>query len=183
MKIIVEEYNPIWAEQFQQVKAQLEKILDGVSFISIEHVGSTSVPGLAAKPILDIDVIVTAANLDSTKKALTENGNYVYRGEMDVPDRHVFRKHGELPTRNLYVCIEGCQALRNHLLMRDICRRDSSVRDAYGRRKLELAQRDWAHVDFYCEAKNDIVLSALARAGMDKHELEEIRQRNIATAR
>ena len=181
MRAIVVEYNPIWAKQFQEIKCQLEKCLESVSFISIEHVGSTSVAGLAAKPILDIDVVVTPTNLESAKTALVEQGGYVYRGEMGIPDRHVFRKAGVLPTRNLYVCIDGSQSLRNHLLVRDLCRRDASIRDAYGRRKLELAQRDWADVNEYAEAKNDIVQYMLEKGGMEKHELEEIRQRNIAT--
>lgn len=141
----------------------------GRNFVSIEHVGSTSVPGLAAKTIIDIDVIVTPANLDSTKTALVEQGGYGGQGEMGIPDRHVSRKKGELPPRNLYVCIEGSQSLRNHLLVRDLCRRDATIREAYGRPKLELAQLDWANVDGYTEEKNGILLYILEKAGMEKH--------------
>ena len=182
MRFTVQEYSPIWADQFQAIKGQLEKILDGVSFVSIEHVGSTSVPGLAAKPVIDIDVAVTPANLESAKTALVKQGRYVDQGETGIPDRHVFRKTGESPTRNLYVCIEGSQSLRNHLLVRDLCRRDATIRDAYNRRKLELAQLDWANVDEYTEEKNCILLYILEKAGMEKHDLDDIRQRsNIAT--
>ena len=60
MKVIVEEYNSIWAKQFQQVKTELQKYLESVTTISIEHVGSTSVPGLAAKPVLDIDIVINS---------------------------------------------------------------------------------------------------------------------------
>ena len=182
MRFTVQEYSPIWAEQFQAIKGQLEKILDGLSFVSIEHVGSTSVPGLAAKPIIDIDVVVTSANLESAKTALVKQGGYVDQGEMGIPDRHVFRKKDELPIRHLYVCIEGSQSLRNHLLVRDLCRRDATIRNAYARRKLELAQMEWANVDEYTEEKNGILLYILEKAGMEKHDLDDIRQRsNIAT--
>ncbi len=183
MRVVVEKYNPIWAEQFQGIKSELEKTLEGVSFNSIEHVGSTSVPGLAAKPIIDIDIVVTPADLESVKKTLIQKGGQVYKGEWGIPDRHVFRKAGELPARNLYVCIEGCQSLRNHLLVRNLCRSNASVREAYGRRKLDLAQTDWADGDEYAEAKNEIVQSILEKAGMEKHDLDEIRQRNTASTR
>ena len=152
MRFIVEQYDPIWATQFQDIKRDLEKTLKDVDFVSIEHVGSTSVPGLAAKPVLDIDVVVTPENLESAKRALVDNG-YTYRGDWGIPGRYVFRKANETPTRNLYVCIEGCQSLRNHLLLRDICRQDKSLREAYGRKKQELAQMDWADAGAYCEAK------------------------------
>jgi GrpB-like predicted nucleotidyltransferase (UPF0157 family) len=183
MRVLVEPYNPIWAQQFQAVKRELVKALDGVDFVSIEHVGSTSVPGLAAKPILDVDIIVRPATLESTIKALTEKGGYSYLGEWGIQDRHVFRRAAEFPARNLYVCIEGCQSLQNHLLVRDICRREASVREAYGRKKMELALRDWADVDEYCEAKNEILQYVLERAGMGEHDLEEIRLRNVAATR
>jgi GrpB-like predicted nucleotidyltransferase (UPF0157 family) len=182
MRVLVEKYNPDWAKQFGEIKQQLEKILEGVGYISIEHVGSTSVPGLAAKPVLDIDIVVNSANLNSTTKALIEKGGYDYLGEWGIPDRHVFRRPDALPTRNLYVCIEGSASLRNHLLVRDICRRDDSVRETYGRKKLELAQKDWADVDEYCEAKNEVLLYVLEKAGMDTGDREEIRRRNTATA-
>ena len=183
MRVIVEKYNPLWAEQFQGIKSQLEKILTGVRFVSIEHVGSTSVPNLDAKPVIDIDIIVTPENLEPATKLLVDDGGYVYHGEWGIPDRHVFRRAGAMPARNLYVCIEGSQSLRNHLLVRDICIRDDSVRGAYGRRKLELAQRDWADVDEYCEAKNEILGYVLEKAGMEELDLEVIRQRNVANTR
>lgn len=183
MKVVVAEYNPEWATQFQVVRRDLEKILEGLDFVSIEHVGSTSVPGLAAKPVLDVDIVVQPRSLTSIKTALVELGGYEYMGEWGIPDRHVFRKASAMPPRNLYVCIEGCQSLRNHLLVRDICRRDASVRKAYGQRKLELAQRDWVTVDEYSEAKNQILQYVLQKVGMSKDDLSEIQQRNSAATR
>ena len=74
-------------------------------------------------------------------------------------------------------------SLQNHLLLREICRRDAAIRELYGQKKLELAQRDWANVDEYCEAKNDIIQLILEKAGMEARDLEEIRQRNTLAQR
>lgn len=182
MRVVVEEYNPAWAQQFQELKGGLEAILQGVEYVSIEHVGSTSVPGLAAKPILDIDIVIkTPAHLEAVRQALVEKGKYAYMGEWGVPDRHAFRNDKEVPRRNLYVCPQGSQNLRNHIMVRDICRRDPTIRDAYGRKKVELAQQEWSSLDEYCEAKNEILLYMLEQAGMSKDELTEIRTINTLT--
>lgn len=181
MKVVVEDYNPEWVVQFQTIKKQLEEVLKEVSYINIEHVGSTSVPGLAAKPVIDLSVISRREDIDLIIEALTSRGGYIYMGELGIPDRHAFRKPGALPTRNLYVSVDGCQSIRNQLGLRDICRKDPAVRDAYGKRKLELSQQEWRDVDEYCEAKNDIIAWILEKAGMSSEEREEIRQLNTTT--
>jgi GrpB-like predicted nucleotidyltransferase (UPF0157 family) len=181
MKVIVEPYNPAWATQFQDLKYELEEILHEVTYISIEHVGSTSVPGLAAKPTIDVSVISEREDIPAAIEALTSKGGYVYMGEMGIPDRHAFRKPGVAPTRNLYVSARDCQSIRNQLGVRDICRTDPAVRDAYGRKKLELSQQEWTSVDEYCVAKNDIIARILEKAGMSEEEREEIRELNKVT--
>ena len=182
MKVVVEPYNPAWATQFELVKAELEEILYGVRYISIAHVGSTSVPGLAAKPVIDLSVISEREDVPAAIEALTsEKGGYMYVGEMGIPDRHAFRKSGVAPTRNLYVSVKDCQSIRNQLGVRDVCRRDPLVRDAYGRKKLELSQLEWRDVDEYCEAKNGIIAWVLEKAGMSNEEREQIRQLNTAS--
>lgn len=179
MKVVVEEYNPLWAKQFQQVKHELEGYLQDTPYLSIEHVGSTSVPGLAAKPILDIDIIIERAQLPGVIAALTTKGGYEYRGDLGIPEREAFRKVDTEPSRNLYACIAGSQALRNHLAVRDLCRVDEHVRQTYAAKKRELAAQDWPNVDAYAEAKNEVVQWILARAGgFAIADLEEIRARN-----
>lgn len=180
MKVSVEPYDATWPQQFSQIKVELEKILHDVPYLSIEHVGSTSVPGLCAKPILDIDIVVTRAQLSPVAAALETMGGYESMGEMGLPDRWAFRKQSALPSRNLYVCIAGSQALRNHLAVRDICRRYPQVREAYGQKKLELSQREWGSVDEYCEAKNEILEWVLEKAGMAASDREQVRKLNTA---
>lgn len=178
MKVVVETYKPEWALQFEAIKKELEKILSGVKYIGIEHVGSTSVPGLAAKPVIDLSVISERSDVDAAIEALTSRGGYVYIGEMGIPDRHALRKPGALPTRNLYVSVNGCQSIRNQLGLRDICRRDPDIREAYGKKKIELSQLQWETVDEYCEAKNDIIAWILEKVGLSSEERDEIRKLN-----
>jgi GrpB-like predicted nucleotidyltransferase (UPF0157 family) len=144
--------------------------------------GSTSVPGLAAKPVLDVDIVIEGRTyLEPVRKALVEKGKYEFMGDLGIPERYAFRKHEAVPARNLYVCIAGSQSLRNHLLVRDMCRRDVRIRDVYGRKKQELAEKEWASVDDYCEAKNDTILEILGHAGMAADDLADIQARNTAT--
>lgn len=162
MKVTVEEYQPRWATQFQHIKHELEDCLQGISYLSIEHVGSTSVPGIAAKPVLDIDIVIYRRQLSAVTRALTTTGSYEHKGDCGIPDREVFRtisaKRGAKPARNLYVCIHDSQALRNHLAVRDLCRRDEHVRETYASKKRELAALEWRDVDAYCEAKDEVLL-------------------------
>jgi GrpB-like predicted nucleotidyltransferase (UPF0157 family) len=180
MRVVVEEYNPQWALQFQKVKQDLEATLDGIPYISIEHVGSTSVPGLVAKPIIDVDIIVTQQQLAHIRHSLTERGGYVDLGDMGIPERYAFRRQDAKPTRNLYVCIVGSQGLLNHLAVRDLCRRDPQVRATYAAKKLELAEKDWPAVDDYCEAKNDVLEWVLEQSGVRSEVREEIRKHNTS---
>jgi GrpB-like predicted nucleotidyltransferase (UPF0157 family) len=189
MHIEVQTYDPAWPEQFQFLKGRLEDALQNTPYLSIEHVGSTSVPGLAAKSNIDMDIVVTAEQLQAVKAALVEHGGYEDRGEMGIPLRYVFRlakakyaEDSQIPKHSLYVCIEGCQSLSNHLAVRDLCRADTEVRDAYGRKKLELGTKDWKDVDEYCEAKNDVVAWILAKAGFKADEVSAISKLNIRPA-
>lgn len=178
MKVEVEEYNPFWADDFQNYKRELEGVLGDTPYLSIEHVGSTSVPGLAAKPRLDVDIVITKEQLPAVIEALTGKGGYEYRGEMGINDRHMFIKH-VIPRRNLYACIEGSQALRNHLAIRDVCRRDPEAREVYAQKKRELAQKEWKDVDEYSEAKNDVIQWILEKAGgFDAADFESLREQN-----
>jgi GrpB-like predicted nucleotidyltransferase (UPF0157 family) len=142
MPVTVSPYDPSWSHEFAQIRKELKAALNGVSFVSIEHVGSTSIPHLAAKPILDIDVVATQEQLQPVLEALQHPDlQLIYMGELGIADRHAFRAPQKLPVRNLYVCIEGSAALRNHLAVRDLLRIDEGLRREYGALKSELAAR------------------------------------------
>jgi GrpB-like predicted nucleotidyltransferase (UPF0157 family) len=180
MTIVVETYNPDWPRQFAAIATELKEALEDVEIISIEHVGSTSVPGLHAKPTLDIDVIVTRENVQSAIAALEQKLGYENRGELGVPERWALQMSSASPKRNLYVCVQGAQSLRNHLGVRDTLRADAELRDEYGKVKQELAARGLG-IDDYVEGKNDILEKVLSRAGMSENDRHAIRLVNTAT--
>ena len=180
MRVTVEPYDPSWQRHFLKAKIELEQALSQVEYKGIEHVGSTSVPGLAAKPVIDIDIVVRQQDFEKAIEALKAAG-YEYRGDMGIPDRYCFKRANPNPAQNIYVCLDGCLALRNHLLVRDVCQRDDTIRDAYGQRKIELSKQEWSSVDDYCMAKNDILAWILSHGGMLVTETAQIRALNTVS--
>jgi GrpB-like predicted nucleotidyltransferase (UPF0157 family) len=173
VRVVVVPYDPRWREQFLAVHAGLVAALEGVPVHSIEHVGSTAVEGLAAKPRIDVDVVVDRDHVEPASAAL-EAAGYAHLGDLGIPDRHAFRAPDADPPRNVYVVVDGCLALRNHLAVRDLLRRDAALRDEYSRHKLELASRDYADVDRYVLDKSPVVQRILAAAGFGADELAAI---------
>ncbi len=169
MRVVVLPYDPGWPEQFRGVRHDLLRALAGVPVVAVEHVGSTAVSGLAAKPRLDIDVVVAREHVTPARAAL-EAAGYNWLGEQGIPDRHAFRAPDRVPPRSVYLVVEGCLALRNHLALRDLLRRDARLRDEYGRLKLELAGRDYEDTDQYVVDKSPMIQRILTAAGLDAKE-------------
>ena len=185
MHVEVQEYHPEWSKQFQNIKQELEGTLQDIAYIGIEHEGSTSVPGLSAKAVIDIDIIATKDQLQAVLAGLNASGKYKSETELSIPDRYAiatirtrYKDGAVLPKRNIYVCVEGSQALRNHLAVRDLCRNDEEVREEYSRVKRELATREWRSVDDYCTAKTEVLAWILRKAGFDGDEIREVRKLN-----
>ena len=103
MRVVVEEYKQEWAIQFENIKEELEQILIGIPYITIEHVGNTSVPGLAAKPVIDISIISKRTDVEAAIQALTAKGGYAYMGEWH-PGRTRFSKTWRHPNSES-VCV------------------------------------------------------------------------------
>ena len=158
------------------MRAVLETALAGVPVVGIEHVGSTSVPGLAAKPIIDIDVIVDRSRVDEAASALEAVG-YAPLGDMGIPDRYAFKAPNDAIRQNTYVIVAGCLSLRNHLGLREALRHDPELRDEYSavKRRLALTTDD---LDVYGDGKTDVVRRVLASAGLTALELDEIEAGN-----
>jgi GrpB-like predicted nucleotidyltransferase (UPF0157 family) len=160
--IVVSEYDPAWPRAFARIRSRIAPVLAGVA-IAIEHVGSTSVPGLSAKPIVDIDVIVRADGVAAAIERLASLG-YEHQGDLGVPQREAFR-HAHAPAHHLYVCVEGRPHLLNHLAFRDALRADSELAREYGNLKRELARRFPNDIDAYVAGKTAFVTSVLERTG------------------
>jgi GrpB-like predicted nucleotidyltransferase (UPF0157 family) len=175
--IRVVDYDPRWPEAFDEIAAQVWPAVSGVA-LAIEHVGSTSVPGLAAKPIIDVDVVVNAGNVAEVIRRLAGIG-YVHQGDLGVPGREAFR-HEFGVRHNLYACVEGSVHLRNHLALRDRLRIDSVAAAEYGALKRQLAQRFPDDIDAYVAGKCEVILRVLAASGFSEGEMADIRGVNGA---
>ena len=153
--IEVVEYQPNWVDEFQGYANQLRQSLDG-SVIGIEHVGSTSVIGLAAKPIIDIDVVISSrVVLGRVLQRLATIG-YKHVGNDGIPGREAFEWPGER-RHHLYVCAVNAHNLYNHLIFRDYLREHHEVADTYGQLKKRLAQQHRQDAESYCEAKTGFI--------------------------
>jgi GrpB-like predicted nucleotidyltransferase (UPF0157 family) len=182
VSIEVVDWSPDWAVRFDEVATVLREAVAGIPGARVEHVGSTSVPGLAAKPVLDIDVIVDAADLPSAVAALERIG-YVHRGDLGVTGREAFHAPDDRPRRNVYACAEGTTNVRNHLAVRDVLRRREDLRDAYAAVKAALAADPDMDIDTYLAGKSVVLQEALAASGeFTDAELRAIHRLNDPSA-
>jgi len=171
--ITVVDYDPAWSTQFEALRSIILSAVGDIA-VAVEHVGSTSVPGLAAKPIIDIDVIVaSAADVSVAIERLAMIG-YEHRGNLGVEGREAFGSPPDPPQRHLYVCIEGGTALQNHLALREYLRGNSDSAAKYGQLKKQLAARFPNDTDTYIDGKTDFVLGVLRDMGLSDHQLAEI---------
>lgn len=176
--IVVAPYDPEWPRTFAQLREQLWPAVRDHA-LAVEHVGSTSVPGLAAKPIIDLDIVIGSdAELAPVSAALVALG-YRAEGDLGIPDRYAFSAPEGAPRQHLYVCLSGSTALRNHLAVRDFLRAHPEEAAAYGALKLELA-RTAPDMDAYVRGKTAFVLSVLRQAGLDEEVLTSIAAANLA---
>lgn len=135
------EPNPLWAAEFSAIKQLLLPCFT-VTPRLIEHMGSTSVPGLVAKPIIDIIVLVDALETVRSDIATLEAIGFLHRADYADPTKLVFMKYGDDGQRTHHLHVhEDAEEVRRHVLFRDLLRSDTEVRVAYAALKLELAAR------------------------------------------
>ncbi|HEX4301184.1 MAG TPA: GrpB family protein [Rhizomicrobium sp.] len=161
--VIVVDYDPAWPQIYERLRAPLAAAL-GDCVATIEHVGSTAVPGLAAKPVIDIDAaLVRACALPQAIERLAPLG-YEHEGDLGIPGRHAFRHAAALPVHHLYVCLPDCIDYHRHIVFRDRLRIHPEEAAAYGNLKRELAMTFRDDRDGYTRAKSAFVEAILARA-------------------
>lgn len=168
-EIVVVEYDPEWPGWFSQLCAFVSPAVEDLA-LRVDHVGSTSVPGLAAKPIIDMDIVLPAEDLVDHATERLEALGYRWLGELGVPGRQAYRAPAgrELPEHHLYVVVEDNRAHLDHWLLRDLLRRDEDARLRYGdlkRRNVDVAQGD---IDAYGRAKAGLVAELLTRARAER---------------
>jgi len=172
--ITVVEYDPAWPERFAALRDEYATAMAaaGVPVAAVEHVGSTSVPGLAAKPIIDCDIVVAEADVPAAASVLVSLG-FTPEGDLGIPQRWAFKEPARLSGTNTYVVVAGCLSLRNHLAVRDVLRADAALRAQYAAVKREAGARA-ANIDDYGQAKSAIVQKILAAAGLTAAERASI---------
>lgn len=162
--IEVADYDPKWAEIFAEIAACVRAAFTDGPLFGIEHVGSTSVVGLPAKPIVDIDVIIPSrADLPEAITRLAILG-YEHQGDGGIPGRESFRSPPETPRHSLYVCAEDSAELRRRLAFRDYLRAHPNAARQYGELKRELAARHVTNINGYVDGKTEFVQDVLTRA-------------------
>jgi GrpB-like predicted nucleotidyltransferase (UPF0157 family) len=156
------EYDPAWRERYAALARVMRNGLRD-TILLLEHVGSTSVPGLVAKPVIDIVLAVPdSANEDAYVPAL-EAGGYALRiREPDWCEHRMLQSSGA--DVNLHVFSAGCPEINRMLVFRDVLRADPAARDRYAAVKRRLAAQRWHHVQNYADAKTAVVEEILSRA-------------------
>jgi len=181
MPIVVVEYDSQWPILYEQLRSLIWPAIADVAE-SMEHVGSTSVPGLSAKPIIDVTII--AADHDRLQQVIQRMAaiGYHHRGDLGVSGREVFSIPTGSPYCHLYAGVRSAIAIQNHLVLRDRLRANRDLAAAYSRLKKELALRFSNDIDSYIAGKTDFVLSVLRDAGFALSDLEALAEINTIPA-
>ncbi|HEY6337973.1 MAG TPA: GrpB family protein [Candidatus Sulfotelmatobacter sp.] len=161
--IIIQDYDSLWPERFEILRSRISAGLDGLA-TAIEHIGSTAVPGLAGKPVIDIDVLLKSdANLSLAISRLSDLG-YEHRGNLGIAGREAFQAPLDDFPHHLYVCSPGSQTYERHIAFRDHLRTHPSDADAYARLKRKLATKFDADREAFTQGKSEFVEEILRRA-------------------
>ncbi|MCI1982841.1 MAG: GrpB family protein [Oscillospiraceae bacterium] len=166
-KVIVVPYNEQWPKEFEKIKAEIFAAL-GQLTVSIEHVGSTSVQGLWAKPVIDIDVVIPDNRFLPQVIDKLKNIGYHYEGNLGIEGREAFRYDykPEFMLHHLYVCPQNSKELKRHLAFRDFLRTHPDAVAAYSQVKREGAALFPENIDAYIQYKSPVIEKIYRRCGL-----------------
>lgn len=155
--ITVVDWSPEWTVMFEKEAELIQRIL-GENCVAIYHIGSTSVPGLSAKPIIDMmPVVKNIEGVDHTRSEF-EKAGYEYMGEFGIPGRRYLRKGGDERTHQIHIFEQSnSQYIERHLAVRDYLRTHKDACDEYARLKKALAEKYPYDIDGYCDGKDAFV--------------------------
>lgn len=144
--MLIEKYTSSWITDFKNIAYEISNELNGLEY-NIEHIGSTAVPNLASKPIIDIDIIYTKPSDFEKIKWRLEKLGYMHNGNQGIEEREVFKRNGKITSEildsvkhHLYVCLINSKALNRHILFRDFLRKNDWARLKYQQMKYDLAE-------------------------------------------
>ncbi|WP_369217181.1 GrpB family protein [Streptomyces flavofungini] len=166
-QLVVQEYDPRWPAWFEDLRGRIAPQVQGLA-LSVEHVGSTSVPGCAAKPIIDVDIVVADASaLPEVTARLVAGLGYRHEGNLGIEGREAYRHDDASIEHHAYAVVAGSKPHLDHVLLRDHLRRDPEAVRRYSELKTVLAARFASLPDArtrYAEAKNALVEELIAAA-------------------
>jgi len=166
--VVVEKWNPKWKDEFERIVDSLgEDII--YNSVKIEHVGSTSVEGLSAKPIIDLDIVIENDKFEIIKRLLNDKG-YEHEGDLGIEGREAFSYSGkeELMTHHLYVCPKDSKELFKHITFRDFLKNNPALASEYSKVKEQAAVLYPDDIDKYMEFKSEIIEKIYKRCGLLK---------------
>ena len=156
-RVVVEKWNPQWKYEYKKIVASLGKDIIYNS-IKIEHIGSTSVEGLSAKPVIDLDIVIEKDKFAIIKELLNKKG-YEYDGDLGIEGREAFSYSGkeELMTHHLYVCPKDYKELFKHITFRNFLKNNPALAAEYSKVKEQAAVLYPDDIDKYMEFKSEII--------------------------
>ena len=166
-RVVVERYNEAWKSDFEAIKAEIEAAIGGL-IIGVEHVGSTSVAGMSAKPCIDIDVVIEDYSVfDNVVKGLSAIG-YIHEGDLGIKEREAF-KYADKPhlrQHHLYVCPKNSEELHRHITFRDYLRSTPEALEKYSRVKEKAAELFPDDIDKYIACKSPCIEEIYKACGL-----------------
>lgn len=167
-RVVVEKWNPQWKYEYEKIVASLGKDIIYNS-IKIEHVGSTSVEGLSAKPVIDLDIVIEKDKFAIIKELLNKKG-YEHEGDLGIEGREAFSYSGkeELMTHHLYVCPKDSKKLFKHITFRNFLKNNPALAAEYSKVKEQAAVLYPDDIDKYMEFKSGIIEKIYKRCGLLK---------------
>lgn len=165
--VAVTPYDENWKKDFISIKSEIQDAL-GELALSIEHVGSTSVEGMSAKPVIDIDVVINDESLLDAVIARLAAVGYMHEGNLGIEGREAFKYSGKehLRKHHLYVCPKNSPELRRHLAFRDYLRSDKNAVLEYSRIKEEGAKLFPEDIDGYIKHKSGWIEETYRKLGI-----------------
>lgn len=165
--VVVEPYNEEWKSDFIAIRDELDAVLKDI-VLKIEHVGSTSVEGLSAKPVVDIDVVIKDTTVLPDVISALQTIGYFHEGDLGIPGREAFKYEGKehLRKHHLYVCSQDSEELKRHITFRDYLRSNPDAVEEYSKIKEEAANFYPWDIDKYIEHKSPVIEMIYKRIGL-----------------
>lgn len=166
-KVIVLPYDKAWRSDFEKIKAEIESVA-GDLIVGIEHVGSTSVEGMSAKPCIDLDIVIEdVSGMDAIVNRLETIG-YIHEGDLGITGREAFKYTSKphLKTHHLYVCPQDSEELHRHITFRDFLRTHPDALKKYSKVKEEAAALFPDDIDGYIKYKSPCIAELYSLCGL-----------------